>query len=98
MNDCNVKEYIIVLGWVEDLIGKEKTSAYLWQCTSFPFGPPNQNNLAEALSLAAGEVSWDYVMEKADRELAEAMAAYYASDEFKNYERNPNDKAKNVDG
>ena len=67
---------IVVTEWITDALGDDVAKAWVWECTPMPCGLPSDDQLAEGLSLALGEITINALLDKTYREIDEQMAEY----------------------
>lgn len=64
-----------VLRWIEEYQGREVMTTWAWECTPIPCGLPDDEQLAEGVGIALGEVKIGDVLARVYRSMSELAAA-----------------------
>lgn len=70
---------VAVTEWIVEMRGEETAQTWAWECTPMPCGLPTDEQLAEGLAVALGDLSIGALLDKCYREMDEAFQAYKAA-------------------
>jgi len=69
---------LAVVTWIEESLGREVAHEWIWVCTPYPAGLPSDEQLAQGLAIAVGELSYEAARKRVHEEMDDAHEAYKA--------------------